>query len=125
MTKREKWAVSLAVSGISYLRSVVVFVSIIAFVDGDWLVLLASWLIYAITSWALTKTLDYPSDETLQELSELLDAMLEQREKPLSEKKPDGMSDAEYVAWLEAHRKLSWERIEELKQELREEKDDE
>ena len=77
ITKRERWAVNLTVSGISYLRSVVVFVSIIAFVDGDWLILLASWLVYVLTSWALTKTLDYPSDETLKELNGWL-ALLEE-----------------------------------------------
>ncbi len=72
ITKREKFAVNLAISALSYFRSAIVFLSIIAAVEKEWLVLLVSWGVFILTSHWLTKTLDTPSEETLCELNELL-----------------------------------------------------
>ena len=81
MTKREKWAVQLAVSALSYLRGIVVFASIVAFTDHAWGALFLSWAVFGATTWALSKTMDTPSDETMMELNAALAALASTQEE--------------------------------------------
>ena len=80
MTKREKYAVDVAITLLAYFRTMVVFLSLYAIIGRAWIGLALCLGVYFVTSHVLTKTIDYPSDETMRELVEILKALDKEQE---------------------------------------------
>lgn len=73
MNKVNKWTKNIALSAISYLRMVLVIGSLVAWSEREWLGLLLTVVGFGITTTFINKVIDYPSDETIQELSKNLE----------------------------------------------------
>ena len=69
MEKKNKWAFSIALAALSYFRMVLVVCSIVAWTEREWIGLGLSALFFGITTHLLNKVLDYPSNETIKELT--------------------------------------------------------
>ena len=69
MEKKNKFAFSLALNALSYLRMILVICSIVAFTERDYIALVLTIIGFAISTHFIDRVLDYPSNETIQELA--------------------------------------------------------
>ena len=66
---------SVLLAGFAYFRVLVVMTSVIAFVERDWGMLLASWAVFGATTWGITWAFSSPDKEDIQNLTAILEMM--------------------------------------------------
>ena len=72
MEKKNKWAWNIALSALGYFRMVLTICSLIAWVEREWFGLLLIIVCYGISTIFINKVLDYPSNETIKELTKVV-----------------------------------------------------
>lgn len=76
---------TIYLSCITYFRMLSVVLSLASLLQHAWIALALSFVLFGLTTWAISYTLDRPTDQSIQALAEAIDrlAQIEEREEAM------------------------------------------